>query len=477
MALTKATYAMIKGSIANALDYGAKGDGVTDDTAAIQAALNAEAAVFLPEGIYIISSQLTIPTGKALVGPECSFTSPKAVIQTASNIDCILMEGVSVLKNIYLKDASAGSTTTKAITIYQAASCVVENVRTLYFGYGIFAYGITWLHTFKNIRIDAPGKIGFSLTNTADGDPASSVLGSGLTCLLETVYVSNNNATLSPDACFVFVGQLGLTLTNLTLDGGTNAVIPFYLKNVTNLVANSLHIEGTTLPAAPVFGELRTGAVTCRVVQGVINGIRCQGLSGGANTSIITGQFNTDLVVHNVSKFSTSVGVEYFLSDTFYTQNYLRLQNIFGSSLSNGTNFTGSGAGFIYTDAQDDYEEGAFTVTATPETSGTITLLAAANQIYYTKTNKTVVITGHVTVDSVGSPVGNYLTMTLPFVIANLSEASGRFTGSASTNASGSYAVSFVRGDEGNTDCQIYLDVSTLSAGERIEVGFTYFTS
>lgn len=41
MSLTKATYSMIDGAPINVLDYGAVGDGVTNDTSAIQAAINA----------------------------------------------------------------------------------------------------------------------------------------------------------------------------------------------------------------------------------------------------------------------------------------------------------------------------------------------------------------------------------------------------------------------------------------------------
>ena len=54
----------------NAVDFGAKGDGVSDDTAAIQKALNTAGApaVFLPQGVYLISSTLTVPAGGALVG-------------------------------------------------------------------------------------------------------------------------------------------------------------------------------------------------------------------------------------------------------------------------------------------------------------------------------------------------------------------------------------------------------------------------
>lgn len=67
MSLTKATYSMIEGAAANVLDYGAVGDGTTNDTAAFTAALAANPLVYVPCGTYIIQN-LSIPSNKTLFG-------------------------------------------------------------------------------------------------------------------------------------------------------------------------------------------------------------------------------------------------------------------------------------------------------------------------------------------------------------------------------------------------------------------------
>jgi hypothetical protein len=73
MSLTKATFSMISGAPLNVLDYGAVGDGVTDDTAAIQAAVDAAEAnrnneIVFPVGTYVIAGTITIHGGIRLIG-------------------------------------------------------------------------------------------------------------------------------------------------------------------------------------------------------------------------------------------------------------------------------------------------------------------------------------------------------------------------------------------------------------------------
>jgi hypothetical protein len=106
MALTKAHFRMIEGAAVNVKDFGAVGDGVTDDTTAIQAAIDAafdatktyvnhtgstknrpQISVNFESGAeYLISSTITAPEGIRLIGNNCT-------IKTSSAIDMIHIEG------------------------------------------------------------------------------------------------------------------------------------------------------------------------------------------------------------------------------------------------------------------------------------------------------------------------------------------------------------------------------------------------
>lgn len=64
MSLTKVSYSMIAGATANILDFGAVGNGISDDTAAIQAAIDSitptGGTIYFPAGKYVIKDQLNV---------------------------------------------------------------------------------------------------------------------------------------------------------------------------------------------------------------------------------------------------------------------------------------------------------------------------------------------------------------------------------------------------------------------------------
>lgn len=72
MALTKVTYSMIDGITVNVLDYGADPTGVSDSSAAIQAAVDAipsvGGVVYLPGGTYLVNTKITLKGRLSLIG-------------------------------------------------------------------------------------------------------------------------------------------------------------------------------------------------------------------------------------------------------------------------------------------------------------------------------------------------------------------------------------------------------------------------
>lgn len=63
MSITKVSYSMIAGAVVNIKDFGAVGDGTTDDSAAIQAAINSTndfIQVYMPPGTYRLASAIIV---------------------------------------------------------------------------------------------------------------------------------------------------------------------------------------------------------------------------------------------------------------------------------------------------------------------------------------------------------------------------------------------------------------------------------
>ena len=111
----------------NVKDFGAVGDGVTDDTAAIQAALDsASGDLYLPEGAYLISTTLADDLDVSISG---------GTLKTATQEQIILQvgSGATYINNLSIRDVTFENTGSGITNNYAPAdirlgnNCVIDN--------------------------------------------------------------------------------------------------------------------------------------------------------------------------------------------------------------------------------------------------------------------------------------------------------------------------------------------------------------
>jgi len=136
MSLTKAHYRMVDGQPANVKDFGATGDGITDDTAAIQAALDSgSTSVFFPKGTYRTTASIEIDGNMTISGegayPDGPRIVPDASVLEAVKVGSNSLFGGSIESIIIERNTFSSATENMGFAFYDVATCTFEGLNSL----------------------------------------------------------------------------------------------------------------------------------------------------------------------------------------------------------------------------------------------------------------------------------------------------------------------------------------------------------
>jgi len=300
----------------NVKSYGAVGDGTTNDTTAINAAITAagtNGTIFFPKGTYLVTSVLQMLTGQCFLGEGGSMQGT-STIQKGGNGDLINMVGRCRLENLNL-DSVGGTYTGRGIFVSTGLSQVINNVRS--------ANNVTYA-----LEYEATSGAGTFVTNFVADMVAASVD-------TTAIKVGENYPTNVPrffQNIWLSNGKFDLTNTvAFTLDGFfCRGFItgPTFDKCVVNKIANGR----VSTPGTPLVLSMGDSCITNVPISGTTQLTSCQSLM------LANCQFDT-LTIDNSSISPAAGGVAAcFITDRqrVYTPTWSQSAGT-GPVLNNGT--------------------------------------------------------------------------------------------------------------------------------------------
>jgi len=335
MALTKVSYSMITGASVNVKDYGAVGDGSTDDTAAIQAAINYASSIgatlIFPTGVFKCLSTLIFKnnvsyqgaglSASGLIGTVISYAGTSDAIQINNPINSSTSAYINI-RNIYVF-CTTKTSGKAAIADVGSTYLNLENVRVYGNDYGVILDQSEVVSIRNcNIGVTTAGTAGLWLVNNAAHTIGASA------------FFTNR---ITVDGCQFDAGSTGQCIAD---DGGVS-------HTFTN---NNFNGGGT--------------GIRCTNVQGLL--ISGNEFEAATNNSI---SFNTTTLASATGNYCTTVTVNsnYFSSSTVNpvvifqsssVQKYIGCSNNFNNANVAGAPYSGVAAGVFDFYGVGNYQTG-----------------------------------------------------------------------------------------------------------------------
>jgi hypothetical protein len=313
--------------IVSVKDYGAKGNGTTDDTSAIQSAINAVfshagGALYFPNGTYRISSKLVIPvsSGWRIFGESRHGARIK---QYTANTQILSLEGDNThswaIENLYFEWSTAQpSANTQAVAIFMGTGAATSagfyewSVRDCTFNNGFRAIAADssnspplWGALIQNCFFEGSmsGASFFAVPTPAVGQPNICIEN----CLIR--------ATAASEAMIRILAGDNVLLRNIEFNGGTAASPLIQITTSGPVTLIGCKVESYNAGSAAGAKHLFLFS-QCRVVA---IGCSCNGITGSAGSvRLLQGTSGTELSVIGVecsSAMSGGVLVPYAADD------------------------------------------------------------------------------------------------------------------------------------------------------------------
>lgn len=314
-------------------DFGAVGDGTTDDTAAIQLALNAGSTILFPVGTYKVTSGLTIPsTGTHLKGVGTpvfgsiahivlSSITPQAVFTTAGQAcsfkDLYIDAGTTTSGYIGIK---LGPTSGAADRDCYFTNCNIQNADSAIYSYGrgVYVENCVLASLQNGVVLDWPNPF------TPGANPDQTTFTGFRAITVRDCRIQALSGTVVRNLGTNAQNMTGLTFTGNYCDGN-NGVIYGSVRNATftgntfidcaSIVFHLNYVDGLTITGNTFAGMYdNTGNVTTRHTADITNliyleaGFTAQGITVSGNTIshlyqdgiFLNGTWNNVTVVGNV---------------------------------------------------------------------------------------------------------------------------------------------------------------------------------
>jgi hypothetical protein len=290
-------------------DFGAVGDGTTNDTATIQLALNSSAAVFFPEGTYKITSALTLNAGNSIYGFNAA-----TINQTGTNVNAISANAIDNLFINGLKfqgtNTGTGITNSNGLFFNNCSNVTVSNC--VFDGFGSSSDGAA-----INFYVDCTDLLieNNYITGGIGGGTGSDILvysNSGKCIITNNQCLSTNSQGIFTNAT-AGLGECIIT-GNICKNHSRHGIIGAYNSSgdLNTVISNNICMDnGWSGIYWPVTSGIGNSVV---ISNNVVNG--CGGETGASTTTggiLVTNSDNTNnvLVTGNFIRNSgrTSAGV------------------------------------------------------------------------------------------------------------------------------------------------------------------------